>query len=185
MFKLSNTNPRPGSAPTVARGFPAPGAGAQTTGAAPPAQRFVARKPQRPTQGIRSWFRPGGPTGGQQGFPEVLNADTVRPAGSMPNNPPLFPAEPIYVYTPYYSRGTAAYVPNVGVVLSNPIGAGIVARYRPQASYGGAAQYDNGALWWTSQVIPTTVNLQGLTDPAVLNEQLGSLLVQAVVRTTG
>jgi len=89
------------------------------------------------------------------------------------------------VETPYYDRGAAAVVQNYGKVLENPIGAGIVALSRPQASYGGAAQYDYGALWWTSQAIPTSINLQGLTDPEALNEILGSVAVQAVVRTTG
>jgi hypothetical protein len=103
----------------------------------------------------------------------------------MPNVAPIYPAQPIEVVTPYYDRGAAATVQNFGKLLFNPIGAGIVAQSRPYASYGGAAQYADGALWWTSQVVPTTINLQGLTDPEALNEILGSTLVQAVVRTTG
>lgn len=102
----------------------------------------------------------------------------------MPNVPLQY-GLPIMVYTPYYDRGAAAYVPNYGKVLFNPIGAGIVAQYRPQASYGKAAQYANGALWWSSQAIPTTVNLQGLTDPRTLAAMLGPIKIQGVVRTTG
>lgn len=185
MFKLSNTFQKPAQGSNAQRGFPAPGAGAQTVGQGQRPPGFVPQEPVRPTQGTRSWFRPtNGVAQAQRGFPSPQNKAQRIPAGTR-RNPPLFPATPVYVETPYYSRGTAAFVPNVGKVLSNPIGGGIAAGFRPQASYGGAAQYFNGALWWTSQAIPTSLNLQGLTDPAALNEQLGSVLVQAVVRTTG
>lgn len=93
----------------------------------------------------------------------------------------MFPAEPVYVYTPYYDRGAAAYAPNFGKVLSNPIGAGIYAPYRIQASNGQPAQYFNRALFWTSQVIPTSLHLGGLNDAASLKAILGTLNVEAVV----
>ena len=185
VFQLARTYADPGPGPGSQRGYPAPGAGAQTTGPWSPEPHPIPREPVRPTKGRRSWFRPSDPDGGQRGTPPSLNAAQRRPAGSMDANPPPFPAEPIYVYTPYFSRGTAAYVPNLGKVLTNPIGAGVVALHRPQASYGGAAQYENGALWWTSQAIPTTIAPQSLTDPDQLAAILGSLQVQAVVRTTG
>jgi hypothetical protein len=102
----------------------------------------------------------------------------------MPNLVPAY-GQNVEVYTPYFSRGAAAYVQNYGKVLTNPIGAGVVARYRPQASYGGAAQYRNGAIYWTSQAIPTSVNLQGLTRPQDLAAVLGPINVQAALRTTG
>lgn len=102
----------------------------------------------------------------------------------MPNAPPIFGG--VYQhYTPYYDRGAAAFVPNFGYVLYNPIGAGIPALHRPQASYGPAAQYADGAIWWATQVIPTSVNLQGLTDPEELAAILSPLQIQGVVRTTG
>jgi len=83
------------------------------------------------------------------------------------------------------SYGAGGVAPQYGKVLTNPIGAGVVALHRPQASYGSAAQYVNGAIWWTSQAIPTTVNLQGLTRPQDLAAVLGPLYVQAAIRTTG
>ena len=102
----------------------------------------------------------------------------------MPNTPPAY-GLPIFVETPYYDRGAAAFVPNFGKVLTNPIGAGVVALHRPQASYGPSAEYENGALWWVSQAVPTSIGLQGLTDPDTLAALLGQTSVQAVVRTTG
>lgn len=165
-------------------GFPAPGTGAQTTGPAKPLGRETPWVALYPTKGLPTYATPGAPGDAQRGFPSPANQGTQRP-------PEIQPAvqEPFggvtQVYTPPYDRGAAAYVPNFGLLLTNPIGAGIAANYRPQASYGGAAQYDNGMLFWTSQVIPTSVNLQGLTSPEELATLLNSLQVQAVVRTTG
>lgn len=102
----------------------------------------------------------------------------------MPNKPPIFGGVD-YHYTPYYDRGAAAYVPITGKLLYNPIGAGIVVNHRPQASYGPAGQYADGAIWWASQAIPTSVNLQGLTSPDELANLLDDIQIQAVVRTTG
>lgn len=185
VFRLSNSNPTPAAGAGSQRGFPSPGAGAQTTGQGSPRLPDTPWRPRRPTQGRRTWLRPATATGGAQGFPAPLGAAQGRPAGSMDNRDYVQSGLPVEVWTPEYSRGTAAWVPNYGKVLTNPIGAGIMANYRTQASYGGAAQYENGALWWTSQAIPTSVNLQGLTDPQVLSDILGSIYIQGVVRTTG
>lgn len=184
MFKLARTFNDPSSGPNAQRGYPAPGAGEQTVGDWSPPQPQASWESARPTKGARSWFRPGGATGGQQGFAPPEDGGQRRPPSSMPNRPPQYGGN-IEVWTPYFSRGAAAYVQNYGKVLTNPIGAGVVAMHRPQASYGPAAQYANGAIWWTSQAIPTSVNLQGLTDPAALAAYLGPINVQAVIRTTG
>jgi len=182
LYKLDNTFTDPAGSQS---GFATPGEGAQFTGNwGFPRQEPVPLEPVRPTKGLRSWLFPSSPKSEQQGFAGLEDALQHRPAGSMPNVPPVFGGVD-YVYTPPYSRGADAFVPVTGKVLYNPIGAGVVAGQRPQASYGPAAQYANGAIWWTSQVIPTSLNIQGLTDPDVLAEQLGMLNVQAVVRTTG
>jgi hypothetical protein len=184
MWKLANTWPDPTSKAGQQRGFPAPGSGAQYSGARGREPGYVPWEALQPTKGIRSWFRPASPRSGQQGFASPGNAAQERPAGSMPNDPPIY-GQAIEVYTPYFSRGAAAYVQNYGKVLTNPIGAGIVATSRPQASYGQSGQYANGAIWWANQVIPTSINIQGLTDPEALAEIVGSLNVEAMVRTTG
>jgi hypothetical protein len=190
MFRLSNTWAQPSSGGQS--GFPAPGAGAQTTGGpfVPKHPGAVEWTPERPTKGRRTFFRqakrgsPNEGVSGQQGFPSVENDAQRRPPGSMPNVPPVYGGN-IQVWTPYYSRGADAYVQNYGKLLTNPIGAGVVALQTPQASYGGAAQYFDGQLFWTSQVIPTNIPLQGLTDPEELAAILDGIDIQAVVRTTG
>lgn len=185
MWKLANTWPRPGQGANAARGMPAPGAGAQFSGARPLTRGGgTIREPLRPTIGLRSWFAPGSPPGPAQGFPAPENAAQRRPAGSMPNHPIQY-GRAIPVWTPPYSRGADAVVMNYGKLLTNPIGAGVVAQFRPHPYYGQPAQYDNGALWWTSQIIPTSINLAGLTDPESLEALVGSVNVEAMVRTTG
>lgn len=181
VFKLSRTF---SDAATSQQGFPSPGDGAQTTGPGKPPPAFVPRIPTRPTKGFASWLFPSKPQDAARGYPAPDDESQRRPYGSMPNEPPMFGG--VFQHeTPYYDRGAAAFVPNFGKVLYNPIGAGIVAKYRPQASYGGAAQYANGALWWTSQAIPTSINLQGLTSPEELADLLNNVEIEAVVRTTG
>lgn len=183
MFRLANTFNDPG---TSQSGFPAPGSGAQHTGARPGVAnpRVDIGPPVRPTKGFRSWFNPEADAGEQRGFPSPLSFFQRRPKGSMPNEVPMFGGVG-YNETPDMDRGASAFVPITGKVLYNPIGAGVVAAHRPQASYGPAGQYADGAIWWTSQAIPTSVNLQGLTTPDELAALLDNIQIQAVVRTTG
>ena len=181
VFKLALTFPTPNSGPgNSQRGFPAPGAGAQSTGARPRNPNHVPWDAVRPTKGRRTFFRPAAPENAQRGMGAAMDPTQAYPAGSRV--PVVQYGKNIEVETPYYSRGAAAFVQNYGRILYNPIGAGIVAQHRPQASYGEAAQYDNGVLFWTSQVIPTSVNLQGLTSPDVMAAILSQLEVQAAVR---
>ncbi len=165
-------------------GFAEPGAGAQTVGDQSYASFWypeVPAEPERPTKGIFSWWNAASAASEQRGFGEPEGPLEHRLPGSMPNEPPVWGG--VYQnYTPYYSRGAAAYVPNFGKVLTNPIGAGVVALQRPQAFYGPAAEYQDGSIWWVSQAIPTAVHLQGLTNPDELATLLGMVNVQAAVR---
>lgn len=165
-------------------GFAEPGAGPQTTG--DPSyinypQLAQPEEPERPTKGLFSWLFPDNNHGDQAGQPEPFNALQHRPPGSMPNEPPIM-GEVVQVYTPYYSRGAAAYVPNTGKVLTNPIGAGVVAMQRPQSSYGPSGQYVDHSIWWTSQAVPTTVDLNGLLSAEQVQALVGNMSVQAMVR---
>lgn len=188
MFKLALTNPKPSSPENLQRGFSAPGSGAQYSLPADAAPWLPGSQPApipwvplRPIKGKRSFFPMASGPSAQRGMPAPENKCQARPAGSMPNVPPVY-GEAIEVYTPYYSRGAAAYVQNYGKVLTNPIGAGIAVNHRPSASYGQSAQFINGSIWWTSQAVPTSVGLQGLTSSQVLGALLGRMNVEAVVR---
>ncbi len=184
VFKLTATYSNPGQGSNAQRGFPAPGSGAQTTGEHRPGPRSVPWNPLRAFKGRRTWSDPTAPESAQRGFPGPQGATQRRTPGEIAVDIQPFGGHEDVV-TPYFSRGAAGTVVNLGQVLSNPIGAGVVALNRPQASYGPAGQYDAGAIWWTSQVIPTTIHLQGLNSPQVLAAILGPVNVQGVVRTTG
>ncbi len=181
MFKIATTFTDPGASQ---RGFPAPGSGAQSSGPAVEQPRVEVGEPVRPTKGFRSWLFPDKGDSAQRGFPSPLDWLQRRPKGSMPNVPPTFGGV-AYNETREYDRGASAYVPITGKLLTNPIGAGIVVPFRPQASYGPAGEYADGAIWWSSQSIPTSVNLQGLASPQELAAILDDIQIQAVVRTTG
>lgn len=165
-------------------GFAEPGAGSQTTGDPSFVSQMrpsVEATPERPTKGLFSWLFPANPRGGQAGQPEPLSALQHRPPGAMPNDPPIFGGVD-YNWTPEYSRGAGAYVPITGKVLTNPIGAGIVAMQRPQASYGPSGEYHAGQIFWTSQSVPTSVDLNGLLSAEQVEALVGSMSVQAMVR---
>jgi hypothetical protein len=185
VFQLAATWPNPtGSTASLNRGFPAPGANEQTSGDASAPRRHTPWQPFRPTKGARSWAAPSNPTDSARGFPAPASTAQSRPPGSMPNVPPIM-GEHIDVETVRFSRGALRWVPNFGKVLYNPIGAGVVALYRPQAFYGPSGQFAANAIWWASQTIPTSVKLTGLNSPQELLALLGTTNVQAVVRTTG
>lgn len=200
VFRLAATFNNPAGNTGRQQGFPAPGAGQQFEPISPgpnggldvhvygpstldyePLPPWV---PVRPDKGRKSWRNASSPSGGQRGYPAPEDPGQERPPGSMDAYAPAYGGN-IPVWTPYYDRGAAAWVQNYGKVLYDPIGAGVVALQRPQASYGPAATYADGAIWWTAQTVPTSVNLQGLTDPQELAALLSDVEVQAVYRTTG
>lgn len=181
MFRLERTFYNPADSQS---GFAEPGAGAQTTGEPSYASAYqepIDPTPERPTKGLFSWLFPASPRSLQAGQPEPYGALQMRPPGSMPNKAPIDGITD-FNWTPEYSRGADAFVPQTGYVLTNPIGAGIVAMQRPQASYGPAGQYVDGDIFWTAQSIPTTVELSGLLGPEQVAALVGNMNVQAMVR---
>lgn len=182
MFKLERTFYDPAQSQS---GFAEIGAGAQSTGAEPTWDASfsvpIDNTPERPTKGIFSWLFPASPRSMQSGQPEPENALQMRPPGSMPNVP-VIDGIVDYVVSPEFSRGAGRFVPNMGYVLTNPIGAGVVAMQRPQASYGPAGEYIDGAIFWTAQTVPTSVDLNGLLGPEQVQALVGNMNVQAMVR---
>lgn len=183
LFKVSRTWTDPAEGAGPQRGFPAPGAGAQTSGA--PSSTESQRVPwstSRWVKGLRSWLSPSAPVDATRGMPAPLNAGQRRPVGTWKFNDLKPFGRTIFTETRYYDRGADAFVPNFGYLTTNPIGAGIVATRRVQASYGPSGQYENGMIFWSNQIIPTSLKTAGLSDPAVLEAILGTLNVQAAVR---
>jgi len=185
VFQISRTYQDPAQGANLNRGFPAPGAGAQTVGPGQAQPPPVNPSPVRWAKGRRTFFKPAAGSNANRGFPSPLNGAQARPPGTMDNFGYAASGLPVNTVTPPYSRGAARTVTDFGKVLTNPIGAGIAVNHRIQAQNTRPGQYVNGAIWWTSQAIPTSVNLQGLNDPAALAAVLGPINVQGVIRTTG
>jgi hypothetical protein len=188
VFSLARTFSNPAGQVNRQRGFPGVGAGAQTTGTPQPGRGGGGVwQAARPIKGFRTWGRPTKGANPARGFGSPLSEGQSRRGevvGHLAGDPPPFGEYVTHEY-PYFSRGTAAYAPQFGQVSYNPIGAGVAVNNRVQASYGPSAQYENGEIFWTSQAIPTSVNLQGLTDPDALAAVLGPIYVQAAVRVEG
>jgi hypothetical protein len=134
---------------------------------------------------VRQFFRPAQVNrDAASGQPQPLAAQETRAGAGQAWN-----LQPGYGYalpstTGRSDMGAAGVVNSFGKVLTNPIGAGVVALHRPQASYGMAGQYIDHTIFWASRTIPTTIPLGPLTSPAVLEALLGTVNVQAAVRTT-
>src|SRR5579862_9323961 len=185
MFRPARTFSNPGQGSNPNRGFPAVGDSYQTTGPYTPPPRQSIWSAMRPIKGRQTWDNPNADV--SRGMPAPQTRAQSRGGevvGHLPGDPAAFGGYLTHEY-PYFSRGTAALAPQFGQVSYNPIGAGVVANHRVQASYGPAAQYENGEIFWTSQAIPTSVNLIGLTNPDVLAAVLGPIRVQAAVRVNG
>lgn len=186
VFRPNRTFAKPSQGANQNRGFPAPGASYQTTGDYIPPPRESPWAASQPTKGKRTFFNPSSGANLNRGQPSPESRAQSRGGqaglvGVLAGDPASYGGHVDHEY-PYFSKGAARWAPQFGGVSYNPIGAGVPVPFRTQATYGPAAQYENGAIWWTSQAIPTSVNLQGLTNPDALAAILGSIQVQAVVR---
>ena len=125
---------------------------------------------------VRSWFKPAG-NPAQSGRPNPADAPRVPPWSRMqPNN--------VVRHTPIMvpDFGASAWTSIFGRLSTNPIGAGIVATARPQASYGPPGTYQNGIIIWHAQKTPTSVALNPLITQANLAAILGQINAAAAVR---
>jgi hypothetical protein len=84
---------------------------------------------------------------------------------------------PYYITTPGYSRGAEAHAPHYGQIAYNPIGAGIYAPYKLPPIAGPGARYNFGAIWFDTQVIPTS--FQG--NPTIPIETVNALIATSHV----
>lgn len=131
----------------------------------------------------RRWFRPASCNSQRQrGFPMPLGDDETRAAAGRPFRQVPMQSGPIFVQPQRNDLGAAGVVTVMGQIATNPIGAGICVPNRPQYSYGIAAQYIQGVMFWAQQTIPTTIPMGPLTSPAEMAALLGTVNVQAAVR---
>lgn len=134
-------------------------------------------------KGKRSWFAPEQcRSQAQRGYPMPLNGCETRAAAGQPWADMSGFGGSIAVMPRREDMGAAGFVQNFGKVLTNPIGAGVVALHRPQASYGVAGQYVAHTIFWASQTIPTSIPHGSLVSPQQMLDLLGTVNVQAAMR---
>jgi hypothetical protein len=91
----------------------------------------------------------------------------------------------IWLQSPTYDRGAAAFAPKFGHLNINPIGAGIYAPYKLPAFAGPGARYQLGAIWFDVQSVPTTMRMSPTMSSDSLNALLMGSHVAAMYATTG
>ena len=180
MFRVSNTYNNPSDVQNAQRGFPAPGAGAQTTGQWTGKER-PGPAPELQPVGADSWE---GITSAdaQRGMGPALDAVQFTTRNEQPIPQPF----PVLYDTWWPDRGAAGVAPDFGQVVTNPIGAGVqVSAPFDVHARGPAGQYFTDTIFWTSQVIPTSVHLDGLLTPEQVAALVDPLQVYGAVYTTG
>lgn len=92
---------------------------------------------------------------------------------------------PYYLQSRPYSRGAGAYSPKLGILTSNPIGAGVYAPFRLPSIAGPGARYAYGAIFFDVQTVPTSI----FAAPTIPQESVNALIAQshvaAMYATTG
>ncbi len=172
MFKPASTWNNPASPQSLQRGQPAVGQGAQTTG------RWTGRTPPPPAPelqpaGTDTWTTLTSAST-QRGYEAPFDPGQQTTRSAQPFPQPL----PVLYNAPWPDRGADNFSPDFGQVTSNPIGGGVqVSNPFDVHARGPAGQYFTDTIFWTSQVIPTSLDLQGLATPAEINAMVANLHV--------
>lgn len=166
MFKIINTWKNPASATQQQRGFPSPGTGAQRTGQRRPRPGETTWFNATPMQGADTWLDPSSPVDAQRGFPAPENPNQGYRAGDLTQPKP--DGSTYYRVTREFSRGAQRSAPITPILMSTPNPGSVVPHKPSVCPRYPLGQYINNTIWWTNQVIPTSVPLSGLqTEKAV------------------
>lgn len=103
-----------------------------------------------------------------------------------PRGPDMIPqGGPVWIHSRPYSRGAGAYSPKLGVLTTNPIGAGIYAPHKLPVIAGPGARYQLGAIYFDVQTIPTTMRFAPTMPQEAVNALLATSYVADAYSTTG
>jgi hypothetical protein len=175
MFKLKNTYANPAAPANAQRGSPAPGTNGQQTGPArrPPGEpAWVDRAPGKPRD---TWFAAQDIVDAQRGSPAPEGTSQAYQPGQVTQ--PVPDGKQYYRETRQFSRGAQRNAPITGIVLSTP-NPGAYVPFKPSVvpRYP-LGQYINNTIFWTNQIIPTTVKLSGLQTEDAIDELLSTFKV--------
>lgn len=92
---------------------------------------------------------------------------------------------PVWLTSQPYSRGAAAHAPHFGLLMSNPIGAGVYAPYRLPTIAGPGARYMYAAIWFDVQAIPTSIRMGRTIPIQTMNALIATSHVGESYLTTG
>jgi hypothetical protein len=117
-----------------------------------------------------------------RGHPGAFSAYQRR---QIPGPATIAQGGPIYLQSRPYDRGAGAFAPKFGVININPIGAGIYAPYKLPVIAGPGARYQNAAIWFDVQTVPTSVQASPTMSMQSLNSLIATSSVSAMYATTG
>jgi hypothetical protein len=104
---------------------------------------------------------------------------------SVPRIPTPPQPTPIWLQSRPYDRGAGAYSPKFGTLPISPIGAGIYSAYKLPVIAGPGATYQFGAIWFDTQVIPTSIRMNPTVPVETINALLATSHVGPSYLTTG
>lgn len=93
--------------------------------------------------------------------------------------------QPMWMSSPSYSRGAAAWAPKFGNIPINPIGAGVYAPYKLPVIAGPGARYAFAAIWFDVQSIPTSININPTIPIETVDALIATSHVGGMYVTTG
>jgi hypothetical protein len=92
---------------------------------------------------------------------------------------------PVYITSRPFSRGADAHAPHFGKLAINPIGGGVFAPYRIPTIAGPGARYQNAAIWFDVQTVPTSIRMNNSVPVETVNALIAQAHVGPSYRTTG
>lgn len=122
------------------------------------------------------------PQAAMRGHPVAMSWWMQR---SIPRVPTPMQPTPVWLQSRPYDRGAAAFSPKFGTLPISPIGAGIYSPYKLPVIAGPGAKYTFGAIWFDTQVIPTSVMMNPTYPVETINALIATSHVGPSYLTTG
>lgn len=104
---------------------------------------------------------------------------------TIPTVPTCPQGLPLYLQSRPYDRGAGAFSPKFGVLPISPIGAGVYSPYKLPPIAGPGARYQQGAIWFDVQTIPTSIRFNPTVPVETVQALLATSHVGGMYPTTG
>lgn len=133
------------------------------------------------------WIDGGNPSGFVQSSFMRGQAPALAPWQQRPQlgRPTYGQGQPVFMQSRPYDRGAQAYAPQFGMIPANPIGSGVYAPYKLPVIAGPGGTYEFAAIWFDTQVVPTSMPINPTVPYETYQAFLASSSVGGMVVTTG